>query len=100
MVNQKAAMCKPQTKSMERTAGTGVGEVALADKLGRSSGVDRGIRNWAWSARNAPLQGRKQEGGGGQGGLQRLKTLTWRQDEDGLRNLLRAASSHFLTMNA
>ena len=40
MVNQKAAVCKTQTKSMERTAGTGVGRVALGDKLGRLSGVD------------------------------------------------------------
>ena len=95
MVNQKAAVCKTQTKSMERAACTGVGEAALGDKLGRSSGVDCVIHSWAFSARNAPWRERR---GGGQGGLQPLKALTGRQD--GLRSLFRVASSHFLTMNA
>ena len=45
MVNHKVAVCKTQTKSMERAACTGVGEAALGDKLGRSSGVDWAIQN-------------------------------------------------------
>jgi hypothetical protein len=40
MVNQKAAVCNYQATSMGRIACTGVGGVALGDKLGRSSGVD------------------------------------------------------------
>jgi hypothetical protein len=67
MVNQKAAVCKTQIKSMGRAAGTGVGEVALGDKLGRLSGVDWAIQNWALSARNAPLRGRRGGGGGREG---------------------------------
>ena len=62
MVNQKAAVCKTQTKSMGRAVGTGVGEVALGDKLGRSSGVDWVIQKWAFSARNAPWRGRREGG--------------------------------------
>lgn len=63
MVNYKATLCKYQTTSMERIACTGVGGVALGDKLGRSSGVDHGIQNRAWSARNAPLRGGDREEG-------------------------------------
>jgi hypothetical protein len=37
--------------------------VALGDKLGRSSGVDWVIQNWAFSARNAPWRGRREEEG-------------------------------------
>jgi len=62
MVNQKAAMCKPQIMLMARAAGSGVGEVAFGDKLGRSSGVDWVIQNGAFSARNAPWRGRREGG--------------------------------------
>jgi hypothetical protein len=66
MVNQNAAVCNYQATSMGRIACTGVEDVflvVLCDKLRRSSGVDRGIQNWAWSARNAPLRGRREEEG-------------------------------------
>jgi hypothetical protein len=62
MVNQNAAVCNYQATSTGRIAGTGVEMcfcVVLCDEPRRSSGVDRGIQNWAWSARNAPLQGRR-----------------------------------------
>jgi hypothetical protein len=64
MVNQKAAVCKTQTKSMGRSSLYWRSEsVALGDKLGRSSGVDWVIQNWAFSARNAPWRGRREEEG-------------------------------------
>ena len=56
-------MRKYQTTSMERIACTGVGDVALGDKLWRSPGVDWAIQNWVLSARNAPLRGGDREEG-------------------------------------
>jgi hypothetical protein len=71
MVNQKAAMCKPQIMLMVRAAGAGVGEVALGENLGRLSDVDWAIQNWVLSARNAPLRGRRRGGEGEEKGRRR-----------------------------
>jgi hypothetical protein len=56
-------VCKTQAKSMGRAACTGVGDVALGDKLGRLSGVDWAIQNWGVFGAGCAFAGEEREEG-------------------------------------